>query len=81
MEKKTKDSRTIEEKLESFLRPVNPKEEFASNLKNRLLTEPEITIENSDNLSIIILVCSIFIFGVLFVWILFRFFSRNNDEY
>ena len=50
MNTKIKDFTSIENKLDSFLQPVNPEESFAANLKNRLLIEPNITIEKPDYL-------------------------------
>lgn len=74
-----KDFTSIEKKLDSFLRPVNPEESFADKLKNRLLIEPNITIEKPDYLFVLVLISSIFFTGVLFVWLLYRIFERNSE--
>ena len=79
MNTKIKDFTSIEKKLDSFLRPVNPEESFAVNLKNRLLIEPNITIEKPDYLFVLVLISSIFFIGVLFVWLLYRIFKRNSE--
>ena len=60
MDIKNKDFTSIEKKLDSFLRPVNPEENFASNLKLSLLNEPEITIEKPDYLFVLLFICSLF---------------------
>lgn len=79
MKTKIKDFTSIEKKLDSFLRPVNPEERFAVNLKNRLLIEPNITIEKPDYLFVLVTISSIFFIGVLFVWLLYRIFERNSE--
>ena len=79
MDTKNKDFTSIEKKLDSFLRPVNPEENFAANLKNRLLIEPDITIEKPDYLFILALIGSIFFIGVLVVWLLYRIINRNSE--
>jgi len=80
MDKENKDFSSIEKKLDSFLRPVNPEENFAINLKNRLLSEPAITIEKPDYYFVLATISSIFFIGVLFVWLLYRIFERNSEE-
>lgn len=79
MDTKPKDFDSIEKRLDSFLRPVNPEESFATNLKNRLLIEPDITIEKPDYLIVLALIGSIFFVGVLVVWILYRIINRNSE--
>jgi len=79
MDTKNKDLTYIEKKLDLFLRPVNPEESFAANLKNRLLFEPDITIEKPNHLFVLALVGSIFFVGVLVVWILYKIFDRNSE--
>ncbi len=68
---------SIEAKLDSLLRPVNPEESFADKLKDRLLVEPEITVEQPNYLIVLTLVGSIFFAGVLVVWILYRILNRK----
>jgi hypothetical protein len=80
MDTKNKDLTSIEKKLDSFLRPVNPEESFAVKLKNRLLVEPDITIEKPDYLFVLTIIGSIFFMGVLIVWILYRVINRNSEK-
>jgi len=79
MNKKIKDFTSIEKRLDSFLQPVIPEESFVSNLKNRLLIEPNITIEKPDYLFVLVIISSIFFIGVLFVWLLYRIFDKYSD--
>jgi hypothetical protein len=80
MGKTINDLNSIEAKLDSFLRPVNPEEGFVVKLKDRLLVEPEITIEKPDYLIVLTLVGSMFFVGVLVVWILYRLINRKPDS-
>jgi len=79
MNTKNNDLTSIEEKLNTFLRPVNPEEDFTAKLKNRLLLEPEITIEKPDYLFVLGLIGTIFFIGVLVVWILYRIFNKKSE--
>ena len=79
MDTKINDLTSIEKKLDSFLQPVNPEESFAVKLKNRLLFEPDITIEKPDYLFVLALVGSILFFGVLVVWILYQIINRKTE--
>ena len=79
MDIKIKDLTSIEEKLDSFLRPVNPEESFAVKLKNRLLIEPSITLEKPNYLMVLALIGSIFFIGFLIVWILYRIINRKSE--
>ncbi len=78
MDTKNNDLTTIENKLDSFLRPVNPGENFAARLKDRLLIEPDITIEKPDYLVVLALIGSIFSIGVAVVWILYRIINQKS---
>jgi len=80
MDTKNNDFTAIENKLDSFLRPVNPEESFAVRLRNRLLIEPDITIEKPDYLVVLALIGSIFFIGVLVVWILYRIINRKSEQ-
>ena len=79
MNTKIKDFSSIEKKLDSFLRPVNPEERFAANLKHRLLIEPVVTIEKPDYLYVLFFIGFLFFTGVLLVWLVYRMFNRNPD--
>jgi len=79
MNTKIKDFTSIEKKLDSFLQPVNPEESFAANLKNRLLIEPSITIDQPEYLFVLVIISSIFFIGVLFVWLLYCIFDKYSD--
>jgi hypothetical protein len=79
MDINNKDFSSIEKKLDSFLRPVNPEESFASNLKLRLLNEPGITIEKPDYLFVLLFICSLFFIGVLMIWLLNRIFNKQAE--
>jgi hypothetical protein len=79
MNTRIKDFASIEKQLDSFLRPVNPEENFAAKLKNRLLIEPEVTLEKPDYPVVMALIGSIFFTGVLVVWILYRLVNKKSE--
>jgi hypothetical protein len=79
MDTKINDFSSIEKKLDSFLRPVNPEESFAVNLKHRLQIEPGITIEKPDYLFVLLFIGSLFTAGIVLVWLLHRILNRNSD--
>jgi hypothetical protein len=79
MDTKIKDFSSIEKKLDSFLRPVNPEESFAANLKHRLLKDPGIAIEKPDYLFVLLFIGSLFFIGVLLVWILNLLFNNKAE--
>ncbi len=59
----------IEKKLDSILRPINPEERYVSNLKQRLLSKSNITIDRPNYQVIFLSISSFFIFGVFLVWV------------
>ena len=70
---------SIEKKLDSILQPVNPKESYINNLKNRLISESVVSMEKPDYLFILLLIGSLFFFGLILVWLLNYFFNRRID--
>jgi hypothetical protein len=77
METKIREITSIEKKLDSILRPVNPEEGYVANLKNRLLSEPDILIERPNYLYVLLLFGSLLFFGAFFVWLINRFVNRK----
>ena len=70
---------SIENKLDSILRPVNPKEIYSTTLKERLLNESGITLEKQNYLFIILLLCSFFFIGVVLIYLINIFFNRKSE--
>ena len=79
METKIREINSIEKKLDSILRPVSPKEGYAANLKNRLLSEPDIIIERPNYLFILLLFGSLLFFGAFIVWLINRLVNRQSN--
>ena len=78
MDTKINDFSSIEKKLDSILRPLNPEESYAANLKQRLLSDPRITVEKQDYLFVIFIIGSLFFIGILLVWFLNRLMNNKT---
>ena len=78
MDTKVNDFSSIEKKLDSILRPLNPEESYAANLKQRLLSDPRITVEKQDYLFVIFIIGSLFFIGILLVWFLNRLMNNKT---
>jgi hypothetical protein len=70
----------IEKRLDTFLRPVNPEENYVNSLESRLFTESHISIERENTLRIILLIGLAFTFGLGMVLLLNRIFSRDKKS-
>lgn len=70
---------SIEKKLDSILQPVNPEESYITSLKRRLLNESGVTVEKPDYLFILLIIGSLFFFGIILVWLLNYIFNRKTD--
>lgn len=79
MDTKIKDFSSIEKKLDSILRPVNPEESYVDNLKHRLLNGPGITIEKPDYLFALLFIGSLLFIGVFLVWLLNRLMNNKIE--
>ena len=79
MDTKINDFSSIEKKLDSILRPLNPEEAYAANLKHRLLSDPRITVEKPDYLIVLFMIGSLFFIGVLLVWLLNRLMNNKTE--
>jgi hypothetical protein len=70
MESHNKEILSIEKRLDSILRPVNPEESYITSLKKRLKKESGITIDKPDYLFVLLIVGSLFFFGLTIVLLL-----------
>jgi hypothetical protein len=70
MENNNQEILSIEKRLDSILKPVNPEENYMTSLKQRLKNESGITIDKPDYLLVILIVGSLFFFGLTIVLIL-----------
>ena len=64
------DIQVIEKRLDSILRPVNPEESYITSLKERLKKDSGISIDKPDFILVLLIVGSLFIFGLTIVLLL-----------
>jgi hypothetical protein len=70
METDNQEILSIEKRLYSILRPVNPEESYITGLKQRLKKDSGITIDKPNYLFVLIIVGSLFFFGLIIVLLL-----------
>lgn len=69
----------FEQKLQRSLSPVQPNREFVTHVKTRLVSTPDVILENRQTLrSIQVLAFGLFA-GILFIWMI-RFLYRVRDQ-
>ena len=68
----------IELKLNEFLRPISPEEDFIEHLKSRLFNKQGVIIENPNYIYAILFICLSFSFGIGLIFIFARFFRKTQ---